>query len=150
MAEPADANDRDSCLLLGDSIVRHVAKHDSKFRVECLPGIRTGQLKRFIENHEFGALNKIVLHVGTNDLKVKSNESIMGEIYDLVCATKKKFPRATIVVRGVLRRRGMSWRRIGHLNDLMSWVAEAQKAHFVDPNCWVQDSDFGRDGLHLN
>ncbi len=63
---------------------------------------------------------------------------------------QEEVPRAAIVVSGVLRRRDMSWRRIGHLNDLMSWVAEAQKANFVDPNCWVQDSDFGRDGLHLN
>ncbi|KAK7874525.1 hypothetical protein R5R35_013104 [Gryllus longicercus] len=45
--QPVDESARGSCLILGDSIVRHVAKQDNKLRVECLPGIRTEQLKRF-------------------------------------------------------------------------------------------------------
>jgi len=42
-----------------------------------------------------------------------------------------------------------SWRRIGALNDRYDWAAEALGLTFVDPNSWVKDGDFARDGLHL-
>jgi hypothetical protein len=43
-----------------------------------------------------------------------------------------------------------SWRRIGALNDRFDWVANALGLTFVDPNSWIEDGDFARDGLHLN
>ena len=58
---------------------------------------------------------------------------------------KKKFPNCRLVLSGVLRRRDVSWRRIGALNNRLDWVANALGLNFVDPNC-----DFARDGLHLN
>jgi len=30
------------------------------------------------------------------------------------------------------------------------WVAKMLGVTFVDPNSWVDDWDFGRDGLHIN
>ena len=50
----------------------------------------------------------------------------------------------------MIRRRDMSWRRIGALNDRMEWIAENFRITFVDSNSWIEDEDFARDGLHLN
>jgi hypothetical protein len=44
----------------------------------------------------------------------------------------------------------VSWRRIGALNYRLYWVANALGLTFVDPNSWIEDGDFVRDGLHLN
>jgi hypothetical protein len=44
----------------------------------------------------------------------------------------------------------VSWRRIGELNHRVDWIAHALGLTFVDPNSWVEDGDFARDGLHLN
>ena len=44
----------------------------------------------------------------------------------------------------------MSWWRIGALNDRFQLVADALGLNFVDPNSWIEDGDFARDGLHLN
>jgi hypothetical protein len=44
----------------------------------------------------------------------------------------------------------VSWGRIGALNDRFDWVANALEITFVDPNTWIEDGDFARDGLHLN
>ena len=49
-----------------------------------------------------------------------------------------------------LKRKDVSWRRIGALNDRFDWVANALGLNFVDPNSWIEDWDFARDGLHLN
>jgi len=40
----------------------------------------------------------------------------MGEVYALVSTAKKKLPNCRLLLSGVLRRRNVSWRRIGALN----------------------------------
>ena len=39
---------------------------------------------------------------------------------------------------------------MGAANDRLEWVAGALGATFVDPNSWIGDDDFGRDGPHLS
>jgi hypothetical protein len=39
---------------------------------------------------------------------------------------------------------------LGELNDRYDWVANALGLIFVDPNSWIEDGDFARDGLNLN
>ena len=43
----------------------------------------------------------------------------------------------------------MNWRHVGAANDRLEWVARYLGATFVDPNVWIRNLDFGRDGLHL-
>ena len=44
----------------------------------------------------------------------------------------------------------MSWWRIGAINSRYEWVSQTLGVTFVDPNSWVDDWDFGRDGLRIN
>jgi len=44
----------------------------------------------------------------------------------------------------------VSWRRIGALNNTFDWVANALGLTIVDPNSWIENRDFVRDGLQLN
>ena len=74
----------------------------------------------------------------------------MGEMYDLVNTAKAKFPDSRLVLSGVLRSKGLNWRRVGAANDRFGRVARNLGATIVDPNSWIRDRDFGRDGLHLN
>jgi len=74
----------------------------------------------------------------------------MGEVYSLANKAKVKFPQSKIVLSGVLRRTDVSWRRIGALNDRYDWRAKTMGFTFVDPNSWLEDWDFARDGLHIN
>ena len=142
---------REKCLVLGDSIVRNVGADKSDMRVECFPGIRTDQLRRVIQNRDLGCSDAVVIHVGTNDVRSSRNlDYVMGEVYDLVNTAKTKFQGSRLIVSGVLRSRGVSWRRVGAANDRLEWVAGTLGATFVDPNSWIRDGDFGRDGLHLN
>ena len=74
----------------------------------------------------------------------------MGVVCALVSTAKKKLPNCRLVLSGVLRHGDVSWRRTGALNDRLDWVANALVHTFVDPNSWIEDRDFARDGLHLN
>jgi len=139
------------CVVVGDSILRNVGAECADMMVECFPGIKTEQLHRVIERRDLGSPETVIIHVGANDMRATRNlDFIMGEVYALVSMAKKKLPNCRLVLSGVLRRRDVSWRRIGALNDRFDWVANALGLTFVDPNSWIEDGDFARDGLHLN
>ncbi|PNF19592.1 hypothetical protein B7P43_G17139 [Cryptotermes secundus] len=139
------------CLVMGDSILRNVGAEHPDLMVECFPGIRAEQLHRVIEKRELGNPETLIIHVGTNDLRSTRNlDFLMGEVYALVTTAKSKCPNCRLVLSGVLRRRDVSWRRIGALNDRFEWIANALGITFVDPNIWIEERDFGRDGIHLN
>jgi hypothetical protein len=75
---------------------------------------------------------------------------VMGEEYALVATAKEKFPNSRLELSGVLERRDASWRRIVALNDRYDLVANAVGHTFVDPNSWIEEEDFARNGLHFN
>ena len=134
-----------------DCIIRIVGTECPEMKVECFPGNRTEQLQRVIERRELGSPDSVVIPVGTNDLRRTGNlDYVMGDVYDLVNTTKTKFSASRVVLSGVLRRKDVLWRRIGAVNDRLEWVANTLGVTFVDPNSWVDDWDFNRDGLHLN
>jgi hypothetical protein len=140
-----------NCLVLGDSIVGNVERECSDLKVECFPGIRTEQLRRVIENRDFGTPDVFIIHVGTNDMKRTGNLNyVMGDAHELISAAKTKFSASRVVLSGVLQRRDVSWQHIGAINDKLEWVATALGVTFVDPNCWIDDWNFNRDGLHIN
>jgi lysophospholipase L1-like esterase len=103
-----------------------------------------------IEKRDLVSSDTVIIHVGTNDLKTRNLDFVMGDVYALVSTAKKKLPNCRLVLSGVLRRRDVSWRRIGALNYRFDWVANALRLTFADPNSWIEGGDFARDGLHLN
>ena len=147
---PGDRNGGD-CLVLGESIIRNVGTEFSDMKFECFPCIRTERLHRVIENRDIRNPDTIIIHVGTNDISRTVNiDYVMGYVYGLVNTAKTKFSTSRVVLSGVLRRRDLLLRRIGAINSGCEWVAQTLEVTFVDPNSWVDDWDFGRDGLHIN
>jgi len=139
------------CMVVGDSVVRNVGAEHAYMKVECFPGIKTEQLHRMMEKRDLVSPETVIIHEGTNDLRTTRNlDFVLGEVYALVSTAKKKLPNCRLVLSGVLRRRDVSWRRIGALNDRFDWVANALGIAFFDPNRWIEDGDFVRNGLHLN
>jgi len=131
--------------------VHNVGAERADMKVECFPGIKTEQLHRTMEKRNLVSPDTVVIRVGTNDLKTTINlDFVMGEVYALMSTAKKKLPNCRLILSGVLSRRDVSWRRIGALNDRFDWVANTLGLTFVDPNSWIEDGDFARDGLRLN
>jgi hypothetical protein len=126
--------------VLGDSIIHNVGTECPDMKVGCFLGIRTEQLQKVIEKRDLGSPDAVVIHVHTNDIKRTVNlDYIMRDVYDLINMVKTKFTTSKIILSGVLRRRDVSWRRVGALNGRLKWVANTLGVTFVDPNCWVDD-----------
>jgi hypothetical protein len=106
------------CLLLGETIVCNVGADWLDLKVECFPGIRTGQLRRVIVNRDFGSPDTLI-HVGTNNVKRARNYYVTGGAYDLINTSKIQGSL------GVLLRRDVSWRRIVAIDDTLEWVVSA-------------------------
>lgn len=62
-------------------------------------------------------------------------------MYALVNKAKTKFSQSKLVLSCVLRHRDKSWQ---HTDNRTLGVT------FVDLNSWIENWDFGRDGLHIN
>ena len=105
-------------LVLGDSIMSNIGAEKPNMRVECFPGSRAYQLRTVMENRDLGYSDAIVFHVGTNDFRRSRNlDYILGEVYDLVKTAKANFPGSKLVLSGVLRNNGVTWRRFGAANE---------------------------------
>jgi len=63
----------------------------------------------------------------------------------LLWLRKEEIPNCRLVLIGVLRRRVVSWRPNGALNDRHDWVANELGLTFVDPNTCIEEGDFVRD-----
>ena len=82
------------------------------------------KLQRIIEKRDLGNQDAVVIHVGTNDIKRTRNlDYVMGDVYDLIITAKSMLAASRIVLSSVLRRRDVSWQRIGATNDRLEWVA---------------------------
>ena len=53
-----------------ETIIRNVGTECSDVKFECFPGIRTEQLQTLIEIRDLGSPDSVVVHVGTNDLRI--------------------------------------------------------------------------------
>jgi len=104
-----------------------------------------------LDNRDVGTPDTVVIHVDKNILKRWVNvDCVVGELYLLVKKVKVKFTQSKTVLSGAMWRADVSWRRIGALNDRYDWIAKTMGVTFMDRNSWLVDSDFARDGLHIN
>jgi hypothetical protein len=109
------------CMGVGDTIVRNVGSEHAD--MECFPGIKAEKLHS--DGKEGARLCRDANYTcGYNLGTTRNLDFIMGEVYTLVAAAKK-LPKSKLVLCGVLRRRDVSWRRIGGLNVTLACVARA-------------------------
>lgn len=163
---PTISSDKLKTLVIGDSITRSIRlKANHPAIIHCLPGGRAtdvkANLKMVLAKAKTGECREyrdIVIHVGTNDVRMKQSEITKRNIAS-ACISARKMCRHRVIVSGPLPVRGSDelYSRVSQLNRWLKTVfCPSQKIEFVDnwPSFW--DSPTNRtkpdllrsDGLH--
>jgi len=91
------------CMVVSDSVLHNIGAEHAGVMVECFPGIITKQLHRVIEKRDLGSPEIVIIHIGTNDLRITRNlDFVMGELCALVATAKRKLPNCRLVLSVVL------------------------------------------------
>ncbi|CAJ1059657.1 unnamed protein product [Xyrichtys novacula] len=140
-------------LVIGDSIIRNV--HLRGAFTLSFPGTTvadvTEKILSVLNSHP--QINRVVIHVGTNDTYRQQSELLKRDFTQLF--NKLSQPQLRVFISGPTPTCG---RGIGHFNRLLSlntWLSSACSTYNV---CFVNNLDvfwerrhlFGSDGLHLN
>lgn len=142
-------------LVIGDSLLKFAGEacKEKGYEVRCFPGIKLEELQHKVSEMNLKKENPeiVLIHAGTNNISrgVRA-EDIMGETMGLINYIRCKAPNSKIAISGVLRRRDTGIGRIGRINQELDRLCETKKCLMVDGNAWLKDTDFGRDGVHLN
>ncbi|XP_057178262.1 uncharacterized protein LOC130556567 [Triplophysa rosa] len=142
----------ESALVIGDSIVRNVNIEAPATIVKCLPGARAPDIKSNLNvlakaNRKF---SKIVIHVGTNDVRLRQSEITKDNIKE-VCELASMMSD-TVIFSGPLNayRGDEIYSRLSSLNG---WLSEwCLQNDIVFINNWKSFEGrpdlLKRDGLH--
>uniref|UniRef100_A0AAY5KQ92 SGNH hydrolase-type esterase domain-containing protein n=1 Tax=Esox lucius TaxID=8010 RepID=A0AAY5KQ92_ESOLU len=174
--EPSsEGNDRQACstggleklktLVIGESITHSIRLKNQPAIVHCLPGGRAtdvaanlGLVLAKSKTGKYREYRDIVIHVGTNDVRMKQSEVTKQNIAS-ACKLARKMCRHRVIVSGPLPARGGDelYSRLAQLNRwLKTEFCPLQEVEFVDnwPSFWDSPRNRARpdllrsDGLH--
>lgn len=145
-------NPVESALVIGDSITRNVKIETPATIVTCLPGARAPDIKANLKvlanaNRKF---SKIVIHVGTNDVRLRQSEITKINIKE-VCELASTMSKA-VFCSGPLpvRRSDEIVSRLSSLNGWLSKWCPQNNIGFIDnwKSFWGRPDLLKRDGIH--
>ena len=153
---------RPRTLVIGDSITRNI-RLDTPADVVCLPGARALDIEANLRvlatkrSHKDEAQNihvtydSIVVHVGTNDVRMRQSEVTKSNIAR-TCDLARKMSRHPLIVSGPLPARGNDdiYSRLVSLNRWLATFCEQQGLVFLNnwPSFWGKPGMLKADGLH--
>uniref|UniRef100_A0A8C7UQ92 SGNH hydrolase-type esterase domain-containing protein n=1 Tax=Oncorhynchus mykiss TaxID=8022 RepID=A0A8C7UQ92_ONCMY len=156
---PTISSDKLKTLVNGDSITRSIRlKTNHPAIIHCLPGGRAtdvkANLKMMLAKAKTGVYREyrdIVIHVGTNDVRMKQSEVTKRNIAS-VCKSARKMCRHRVIVFGPFPVRGSDelYSRVSQLNRWLKTVfCPSQKTEFVDnwPSFWGSPTNRTKPGL---
>lgn len=147
-------------LMVGDSHMEGF-KYDSKSNAEYIDvrGISTNGMKSEISRAKSLSFKKVLIELGTNDAAGGVNEANFKNNYKSIIQSIRSYnPNATIYIMSappVRSHSSVSMDRIQTVNSWIRSVASSEGVDFIDGYGYLMglgltDSDYARDGTHLN
>jgi len=144
-------------LLIGDSIIKDIKPSKmSKNEVikKTFPGKNIEHITENIESDLADTLsetNKVIIHVGTNNLQSDSDEDIKCKYNNLISKIKEINSSCRIYVSSLTKRTDNSdyTERINDVNEILQDVCTTQKSTFINNNN-IDDTCLNGSKLHLN
>lgn len=141
-------------LIIGDSMLKYTWRFLNRkdTEVKCISGLNIKSFSRLINELPVNVCaEKVVIHVGTNDVKrYKNPDYLIGDYYDSFKKLKNKFPNARIVISGIIKRKDCNYGYLKSINSDLKWLAECFGYSFCDSNTVISFYHIWRDRVHLN
>ena len=140
--------------IIGDSIIKEVkgwkiSSKDQKIVVSTFPGASTNCMASYIKPTTDLYPDVIILHCGTNDLRMKTNpEEISDKIVNL--ALSSKTPINSVIVSGIVARKDDLNEKAQLVNNYLRDACQTRNIGFIDNSNIMADSHLNRSKLHLN
>ena len=149
--ENSSRNKKPEVYIVGDSIIRNLKGNlmskNKTVKVRSFPGSTIDDMTDFIKPILRRAPESVITHIGTNDLKTKSEDDIIKSLKGLVEMIELCNVKCSISLLPI---------RKGHLRGKGRRVNELIKANFSDSNLGIisndniDDKHLNGSGLHLN
>ncbi|XP_067223657.1 uncharacterized protein [Chanodichthys erythropterus] len=152
LSDAPTENPVESALVIGDSITRNVKIETPATIVTCLPGARAPDIKANLKvlanaNRKY---SKIIIHVGTNDVRLRQSEITKINIKE-VCELTSTMS-GEVICSGPLpvRRSDEIVSRLSSLNGWLSKWCPQNNIGFIDnwKSFWGRPDLLKRDGIH--
>ena len=145
-------------VIAGDSIVKNVigsrmgAKDSTNhFVVKPFPGANLSDMEDFVKPLVRKMPDKLILHVGTNDIKSSSPKAIAESTFNLVTQIRQDSPGTSVGVSALLVRSDNSdfAVKVNQVNTILKGLCSRNRIPFLG-NSNIDRSHLNSMGLHLN
>ena len=119
--------------------------------MKAFPGATVEDMEDFIKPITRKSPNKVILHVGTNDLKNSTPKVIADSILNLTTQIKEDSPNTMVGVSALLDRNDCPKlaTKVKQVNLILDNYCQVNKIPFLR-NANINTSHLNRRGLHLN
>ena len=149
---------KETVVIAGDSLVKNIigAKMsyndpNNYFVVKPFPGATVEDMEDYIKPLTRKSPDKLIMHVGTNDLKSLSPKSIADSLLNLATQVKQDSPNTRVGISSLLVRNDSDalLAKAKQVNVLLNEYCIRNKLAFLD-NSNISTKHLNSKGLHLN
>ena len=144
--KPADV------VVIGDSITKNIIgkklSRNQNVNAFSFSGATINDMVDFAKPVIKRKPKKIILHVGTNNLKMDQPKKIKNKVAGSVDSIKAEHPSIDVAVSSIIFRSDVN-SKIDEVNRRLSSFCQSKKWVFID-NSNIKEDSLNRSGLHLN
>lgn len=155
---PATAKKKKVVVIAGDSIVKNIigakmsaGDQSHHYVVKPFPGATLSDMEDFVKPLARRSPDKLILRIGTNDLRHFSPKAIADSTINLVTQIKEDSPGTLVGVSALLIRNDNDELavKVCQVNDILRDYCSCNNIHFLSNSNIIQ-THLNNSGLHLN
>lgn len=149
--------EKDITVIIGDSMLKDVkgwqlsksAKESEMIIVKPFPGATSSDMTNYIIPTVQRKPNRIILHVGTNDLKSKKSSKEIAEsiVKHAMFVSEHEI---TVIISGIIKRGDILKEKVGEVNKLLLELCQLHNIIFIDNENIDPQKHLNGSRLHLN
>uniref|UniRef100_A0A7M5X7G8 SGNH hydrolase-type esterase domain-containing protein n=1 Tax=Clytia hemisphaerica TaxID=252671 RepID=A0A7M5X7G8_9CNID len=148
-------DNRKTVAVVGDSMIKYIkgfklSNKSNKVVVKTFPGAKVDCMKHYIKPTLDKKPDAVIIHCGTNDLKLKEPEDIAENIIGLTKMVSEESKETCILVSGIIPRGDDLNRNVKKVNEILQKKCNECNVGFIDNENIDPERHLNNSKLHLN